>query len=68
MHVHSVLSACCSRDNTVTNIVNMSKLLGTKFLGVADHNSCLNFPAVNVTRSKNAEKENAYVKKHGEKI
>ena len=47
MHVHSVLSACCSRDNTVTNIVNMSKLLGTKFLGVADHNSCLNFPAVN---------------------
>lgn len=47
MHVHSVLSACCSRDNTVTNIVNMSKLLGTKFLGIADHNSCLNFPAVN---------------------
>lgn len=47
LHVHSVLSACCSRENTVVNIVNMSKLLGTRFLGVADHNSCLNFPAIN---------------------
>lgn len=46
LHVHSVLSACCSRENTIQNIVNMSKLLGTGFLGVADHNTCQNFPAV----------------------
>ena len=45
LHVHSVLSACADKDNTVNNIVNLGVLLDTRILALSDHNSCLNFPA-----------------------
>ena len=41
-HIHSALSPCGDEDNTVNNIVNMSKLKGLDAIAIADHNSCLN--------------------------
>ena len=43
LHVHSTLSACCDKENTLNNIVNMCALLGIKILALSDHNSCRNF-------------------------
>jgi PHP family Zn ribbon phosphoesterase len=43
LHVHSTLSACCDKENTLNNIVNMCALLGVKILALSDHNSCRNF-------------------------
>ncbi len=39
LHIHSVLSACADRDNTILNIVRMSALLKTDMIAIADHNS-----------------------------
>ncbi len=46
LHVHSTLSACCDKENTLNNIVNMCALLGVKILALSDHNSCRNFLAL----------------------
>ncbi len=42
LHVHSVLSGCASRENTIYNILNMAKLCGIDFLAITDHNAGLN--------------------------
>lgn len=45
-HIHSCLSPCAEDDMTPNNIVNMAALAGLEAIAVADHNSCLNLPAV----------------------
>lgn len=52
LHIHTVLSACCSQDNSVLNVVNMAKLLDKKIIAFADHNSCLNCAAGMAAASK----------------
>lgn len=42
LHVHSVLSGCASRENTIHNILNMAKICGIDFLSITDHNAGLN--------------------------
>lgn len=42
LHVHSVLSGCASRENTIHNILNMAKLCDMDFLAITDHNAGLN--------------------------
>ena len=42
LHVHSVLSGCASRENTIHNILNMAKLCDIDFLAITDHNAGLN--------------------------
>lgn len=44
-HIHSALSPCGDEDNTVNNIVNMSKLKNLDAIAISDHNSCLNCAA-----------------------
>ncbi|HPG92718.1 MAG TPA: PHP domain-containing protein [Clostridia bacterium] len=53
LHIHSVLSACCSKENTVNNIVNMSKLLDNQIIAIADHNTALNARAASKVAQKN---------------
>lgn len=53
LHIHSTLSACCDRENTLNNIINMSKVLGLRIIAIADHNS-----AKNVEVAVNLAKEN----------
>lgn len=45
LHIHSCLSACADSDMTICNIVNMSAILGTQVIAIADHNSSLNCAA-----------------------
>lgn len=45
-HVHSCLSPCGDRDMTPNNLVQMALLSGCEILGITDHNSCKNAPAV----------------------
>lgn len=45
-HVHTCLSPCASDDMTPINILNMAKLMGTKVLGICDHNSAGNIKAI----------------------
>jgi len=42
LHVHSVLSACASRDNDLINVVNMARVCGIEVLAITDHNSGAN--------------------------
>ncbi len=53
LHIHTLLSACCSPDNSIQNVVKMARLLDKKIIAFADHNSCLNSSA----GAKAAEKE-----------
>ncbi|MEG1527848.1 MAG: phosphoesterase [Clostridia bacterium] len=46
LHIHSVLSGCAEEDNTISNIVNMSHLLDTQIIALADHNAIENYPAL----------------------
>ena len=41
-HVHTCLSPCANDEMTPLNILNMAKLIGTKVLGICDHNSAGN--------------------------
>ncbi len=52
LHIHSALSACCAAENTVANVVNMSKILNTQIIALADHNSAGNVRAVSVFAEK----------------
>ncbi len=45
LHVHSVLSGCADKENSVPNIVNLSGLLETEILALSDHNAVENVPA-----------------------
>lgn len=42
LHIHTCLSPCADDDMVPVNILNMAKLMGTKILGVCDHNSAKN--------------------------
>ena len=46
LHIHSCLSPCGAEDMTPANIAGMAMLAGLQVIAVADHNSCLNCPAV----------------------
>ncbi|NLZ52709.1 MAG: PHP domain-containing protein, partial [Thermoanaerobacteraceae bacterium] len=45
-HVHTCLSPCADDEMTPINILNMAKLIGTKILGICDHNSAGNIEAM----------------------
>jgi PHP family Zn ribbon phosphoesterase len=45
-HVHTCLSPCASDEMTPINILNMAALMGTKILGICDHNSAGNIKAM----------------------
>lgn len=53
LHIHSVLSPCCERENTVCNIVNMSQVLGNRVIALADHNCGGNVAALTQTAKQN---------------
>lgn len=54
LHVHTLLSPCCGRDNTLNNIVNMSSLLGTQIIAIADHNAVGNvLSGIRIAKDKN---------------
>jgi len=42
VHIHSVLSPCADRENTINNIVNMAYIKGLKIISITDHNACFN--------------------------
>jgi len=46
LHVHTCLSPCASDEMIPINILNMADLLGTKILGICDHNSAGNVEAM----------------------
>lgn len=52
LHIHTCLSPCASDEMIPPNILNMSKLLGTKIIGICDHNSTKNVEAM-IDASKN---------------
>jgi PHP family Zn ribbon phosphoesterase len=41
-HIHTCLSPCADDEMIPINILNMAKLMGTKILGICDHNSAAN--------------------------
>lgn len=45
-HIHTCLSPCASDEMTPINILNMAKVMGTKILGICDHNSAGNINAM----------------------
>lgn len=45
-HVHTCLSPCANDEMTPINILNMAELMGTKILGICDHNSAGNIKAM----------------------
>ncbi len=46
LHIHTCLSPCASDEMIPPNILNMAKLMGTKILGICDHNSAKNIKAM----------------------
>jgi len=46
LHIHTCLSPCASDEMIPINILNMAALLGTKILGICDHNSARNIKAM----------------------
>jgi PHP family Zn ribbon phosphoesterase len=46
LHIHSALSPCGHQDMTPNNIINMACLKGLDAIGLTDHNSAENLPAV----------------------
>jgi len=46
LHIHTCLSPCASDEMIPINILNMAALLGTKILGICDHNSAGNIEAI----------------------
>ncbi|HHY70258.1 MAG TPA: histidinol phosphatase [Thermoanaerobacterales bacterium] len=45
-HIHTCLSPCADDEMIPVNILNMAELMGTKILGICDHNSAGNVKAV----------------------
>lgn len=41
-HIHTCLSPCASDDNTPNNILGMAYIKGLDYIGITDHNCCLN--------------------------
>lgn len=46
LHIHTCLSPCADDEMIPPNILNMAKLMGTKILGICDHNSARNVEAI----------------------
>jgi PHP family Zn ribbon phosphoesterase len=46
LHIHTCLSPCADDEMSPINILNMAKLLGTRILGICDHNSAKNVRAM----------------------
>lgn len=46
LHIHTCLSPCADDEMIPVNILNMAKLLGTKIIGICDHNSAKNVQAI----------------------
>jgi len=46
LHVHTCLSPCAEDEMIPPNILNMAELLGIKVIGITDHNSARNLPAM----------------------
>ncbi|MCI9258267.1 PHP domain-containing protein [Acutalibacter sp.] len=45
-HIHSCLSPCGDNDMTPNNLVGMAAVMGLEIIGITDHNTCKNAPAV----------------------
>ncbi|MCG0275223.1 MAG: PHP domain-containing protein [Thermosediminibacteraceae bacterium] len=54
LHIHTCLSPCADSEMIPPNILNMAKLLGTKIIGISDHNSAKNLQAM-IEASRNYE-------------
>ena len=46
MHIHTCLSPCADLEMSPKNIVEEAKMKGLDIIGICDHNSAENFPAV----------------------
>lgn len=46
LHIHTCLSPCADDEMIPINILNMAKLVGTKIIGICDHNSAKNVRAI----------------------
>ncbi len=46
MHIHTCLSPCADLEMSPRNIVKEAKKKGLDIIGICDHNSAENFPAV----------------------
>ena len=46
LHIHTCLSPCADDDMNPANILNMARLMGTKIIGICDHNSAKNVKPV----------------------
>lgn len=46
LHIHTCLSPCADEEMNPANILNMAKLMGTKIIGICDHNSAKNVRSV----------------------
>lgn len=46
LHIHTCLSPCADEEMNPINILNMAKLLGTKIIGICDHNTAGNIKAI----------------------
>ena len=46
MHIHTCLSPCADLDMSPRNIIKEAKTKGLGIIGICDHNSAENFPAV----------------------
>jgi len=46
LHIHTCLSPCADEEMNPINILNMAKLLGTKIIGICDHNTAGNIEAI----------------------
>lgn len=46
LHVHTVLSPCGELEMGAPDIVRQAREAGVDIIGISDHNSCENFPAV----------------------
>lgn len=52
MHIHTCLSPCADLEMSPKNIVKEAKRKGLDIIGICDHNSAENFPAIEKTGNK----------------
>jgi predicted metal-dependent phosphoesterase TrpH len=52
MHIHTCLSPCADLDMSPRNIIQEAKKKGLDIIGICDHNSAENFPAVEKSASE----------------
>ena len=52
MHIHTCLSPCADLEMSPRNIIKEAKKKGLDIIGICDHNSAENFPAVEKSANK----------------